>query len=65
MKQGRIAITGMGAICSLGNDVSAISDALISGKRGIRPLQKLDLGFPDLFGRSTIDQQGIGRFATR
>ncbi|HQV52131.1 MAG: beta-ketoacyl-[acyl-carrier-protein] synthase family protein [Flavobacteriales bacterium] len=49
MKQGRIAITGMGAICSLGNDVSAISDALISGKRGIRPLQKLDLGFPDLF----------------
>ncbi|MFZ1330885.1 MAG: beta-ketoacyl-[acyl-carrier-protein] synthase family protein [Flavobacteriales bacterium] len=49
MKQGRIAITGMGAICSLGNDVSAISDALISGKRGIRPLQKLDLGFPDVF----------------
>ena len=39
----------MGAICSLGNDVSTISDALISGKCGIGPLKKLDLGTPELF----------------
>jgi 3-oxoacyl-[acyl-carrier-protein] synthase-1 len=45
----RIAVTGFGAICSLGVDVPAIRKALITGKRGIAPLQHLDLGFPDLY----------------
>lgn len=48
MSTARIAITGMGAICALGNDVDALTKSLIAGTRGIKPLQHLDLGFPDL-----------------
>jgi len=51
----RIAITGMGAICALGNDVDALTRNLIAGTRGIKPLAHLDLGFPELhFGEVAL-----------
>ena len=55
MKVERIAITGMGAICALGNDVDALTKSLIDGTRGIKPLAHLDLGFPELhFGEVAL-----------
>lgn len=55
MNTGRIAITGMGAICALGNDVDALTKSLVEGTRGIKPLEHLDLGFPELhFGEVAL-----------
>lgn len=38
MSRSRIAITGLGALCALGNDVPAIWSALREGRSGIGPL---------------------------
>jgi len=38
----RIVITGMGAVCSVGNSVREIWDALICGTSGIKPIEGFD-----------------------
>lgn len=43
-----IAITAVGAICSLGNNVEAITKALLSGERGIGPARHVHTPFNDL-----------------
>lgn len=43
-----IAITGAGAICSIGHNVQAIADALINGRGGIAPPRHMRPPFPDL-----------------
>ncbi len=60
MNPSRIAITSMGALCALGSDVEAMTDALISGKQGIGPLLHLDLGFPELvFGEVALSNADL------
>lgn len=38
----RVVVTGMGAICSLGNDVDACWSAAIAGRSGIGPITRFD-----------------------
>jgi nodulation protein E len=38
----RVAITGLGAICALGNDVSQVWESLKAGRSGIRPITLAD-----------------------
>ncbi len=42
--QHRVAITGMGAITSLGHSIPQIWDNIIQGKNGIRTIQNVDMG---------------------
>ena len=66
MNNERIAITGMGAICALGNDVDALTRSLIDGTRGIRPLEHLDLGFPELvFGEVGLTNTALAGIVER
>jgi len=38
----RVVVTGMGAICAVGNDVPAVWDAIKSGRSGIAPITRFD-----------------------
>lgn len=38
----RVVVTGMGAICALGNDVNAVWEAAIAGRSGIGPITRFD-----------------------
>ena len=40
--EGRVAITGLGAVTPLGNDVSTTWDGLLSGRSGVARLRKFD-----------------------
>lgn len=49
MKQ-RVVITGMGIVCSLGNDVETVWDGLMTGKSGAAPITIFDAStFPTTF----------------
>jgi 3-oxoacyl-[acyl-carrier-protein] synthase II len=40
----RVVVTGMGAICALGNGVRSIWEAAIAGRSGIAPITRFDAG---------------------
>ncbi len=46
----RVVVTGMGALCAIGNDVASIWDAAIAGRSGIGPITRFDAeGFETRF----------------
>ena len=46
----RVVVTGMGALCAIGNDVVSIWDAAIAGRSGIGPITRFDAeGFETRF----------------
>ena len=46
-RQRRVAITGLGLVTPVGNDVAATWDALLAGKSGVAPITHFDAsGFP-------------------
>ncbi len=52
----RIAVTGLGVICPVGNTVKAAWDNILAGKSGIRPLTHFDVsGFSTRFGGTIND----------
>jgi len=52
----RIAVTGLGVICPVGNTVKAAWDNILAGKSGIRPLTNFDVsGFSTRFGGTIND----------
>ncbi len=59
MARRRIAVTGLGVICPVGNTVKAAWDNILAGKSGIRPLTHFDVsGFSTRFG-GTIDDFSV------
>ena len=71
----RVVVTGLGAICAVGNDVASIWQALKTGKSGIGPLTTFDAsafdshiagevkGFdPSLYGLSSKDTKRMDKF---
>ena len=59
MTRRRIAVTGLGVICPVGNTVKAAWDNILAGKSGIRPLSHFDVsGFSTRFG-GTIDDFSV------
>ena len=55
----RIAVTGLGVICPVGNTVKAAWDNILAGKSGIKPLSHFDVsGFSTRFG-GTIDDFSV------
>jgi nodulation protein E len=42
MRHRRVAVTGLGAICALGNDVPALWESACQGRSGIAPVQGVD-----------------------
>ena len=59
MTRRRIAVTGLGVICPVGNTVKAAWDNILAGKSGIRPLTNFDVsGFSTRFG-GTIDDFSV------
>ena len=38
----RLVITGMGAICALGNDAPSVWQAMAEGRSGIAPVSRVD-----------------------
>lgn len=65
----RVVVTGMGAICALGNDVPAIWDAAIAGRSGIGPITRFDAsGYETTFAGEVKDfdpASAIGRKESR
>lgn len=65
----RVVVTGMGAICALGNDVDTIWTAVIAGKSGIGPITRFDTeGYETRFAGEVRDfepAQVIGRKESR
>ena len=56
MTRRRIAVTGLGVICPVGNTIKAAWDNILSGKSGIRPLSHFDVsGFSTRFGGTIND----------
>ncbi|MFH0350431.1 MAG: beta-ketoacyl-ACP synthase II [Chromatiales bacterium] len=56
MARRRIAVTGLGVICPVGNTVKAAWDNILAGKSGIRPLTHFDVsGFSTRFGGTIND----------
>lgn len=56
MTRRRIAVTGLGVICPVGNTVKAAWDNILAGKSGIRPLTNFDVsGFSTRFGGTIND----------
>ncbi|WP_114569868.1 beta-ketoacyl-ACP synthase II [Exiguobacterium flavidum] len=39
----RVVVTGIGAVTPIGNDANTFWDALLAGKNGIRPMERLDI----------------------
>jgi 3-oxoacyl-[acyl-carrier-protein] synthase II len=75
MQENRVVVTGLGAICAIGNDISAFWEALKEGKGGIGLLTTFDAskldshiagevkGFnPSLYGMSTKDTKRMDKF---
>ena len=75
MQEHRVVVTGLGAICAVGNDVPSFWQALKEGKSGIGPLKTFDAskfdshiagevkGFdPALYGLSTKDTKRMDKF---
>ncbi|MBA3494407.1 MAG: beta-ketoacyl-ACP synthase II [Gammaproteobacteria bacterium] len=59
MTRRRIAVTGLGVICPVGNTVKAAWDNILAGKSGIKPLSHFDVsGFSTRFG-GTIDDFSV------
>ena len=51
MQLQRVAVTGMGAICGLGNDLKTVWENALAGKSGISTLQNQNIeGMPVTFG---------------
>jgi len=72
--QRRVAITGIGLVTPLGNDVAATWHALLAGKSGVAPITHFDAsGFPvriaaevkELDPRHAIDDRKLLKLATR
>ena len=42
MKLNRVAVTGMGALCGLGNDLDSVWENAIAGKSGISKIEDVD-----------------------
>ncbi|MFH0341181.1 MAG: beta-ketoacyl-ACP synthase II [Chromatiales bacterium] len=56
MTRRRIAVTGLGVICPVGNTIKAAWDNILAGKSGIRPLSHFDVsGFTTRFGGTIND----------
>ena len=56
MRDRRVVVTGLGAITPLGSSVSAYWDGLISGRSGIRRIQRFDVtSFPVRIGGECLD----------
>ena len=56
MTRRRIAVTGLGVICPVGNTVNAAWDNILAGKSGIRSLTQFDVsGFSTRFGGTIND----------
>ncbi len=52
----RVVVTGMGALCALGNDVPSIWEAAIAGKSGVSPITRFDAeGFETRFAGEVKD----------
>jgi len=52
----RIAVTGLGVICPVGNTIKAAWDNILAGRSGIRPLSHFDVsGFSTRFGGTIND----------
>jgi 3-oxoacyl-[acyl-carrier-protein] synthase II len=75
MPENRVVVTGLGAICAVGNDVDSLWQALKDGKSGIGPLTTFDAsafdshiagevkGFdPGLYGLSSKDTKRMDKF---
>lgn len=39
----RVVVTGMGVVCSLGEEIDTVWNALLAGKSGIHPIQSMDV----------------------
>ena len=56
MKKRRVAITGLGIVCPLGNDVASTWKNLMAGESGIRPIQQFDASaFPSWIAAEVKD----------
>jgi 3-oxoacyl-[acyl-carrier-protein] synthase II len=52
----RVVVTGMGALCAIGNDVMSIWDAAVAGRSGIAPITRFDAdGFETRFAGEVKD----------
>ncbi|MFH1679988.1 MAG: beta-ketoacyl-ACP synthase II [Candidatus Eisenbacteria bacterium] len=55
----RVVVTGLGAVCPIGNDVRAAWEALVSGKNGIGPITRFNAeGFDVRFAGEVKDFDG-------
>lgn len=68
-RQRRVVITGMGAICAIGNSVEEIWDAALAGRSGAAPISRFDPeGFETTFACEVKDfdpAERIGRKESR
>lgn len=54
----RVVVTGMGAICGLGHNLSDIWKGVVEGRSGVRPLKNIhDANLPVTFGGQVQDYQ--------
>lgn len=63
----RIAVTGMGIVSCIGNDLAAVADSLKGGRSGITAAPEYaDMGFrSQVWGRPEADTSGIDKRAAR
>jgi 3-oxoacyl-[acyl-carrier-protein] synthase II len=65
----RVVVTGMGAICAIGNDVPAVWEAAVAGRSGIAPITRFDAdGFETRFAgevKGFDPAEAIGRKESR
>ncbi len=55
-RERRVVVTGMGAICAIGNTVDAVWDAALSGRSGVAPITRFDAeGFETTFAAEVKD----------
>jgi 3-oxoacyl-[acyl-carrier-protein] synthase II len=66
MKSKRIAITGLGLFCAAGKDVPSFTDALLTGKSGIGPVDVFDVSsFPSRIGAQVRGYDPLDYFDRR
>ena len=73
-RQRRVAVTGLGLVTPVGNDVAATWHALLAGRSGVAPITHFDAsGFPVRIAaevkafdpRHAIEDQALLKFASR